>query len=704
MPADSVTEPMSEHDEASPGGLSATGALPRLFADRYRLTARRGSGVDVAIFEAVDLVTNRIVAVKVVHPDLGGDPEFAGKFFSTMAAAAGVRHPNLAEVIEYGRASWAGRSVFFVVGEHLTGGSLRDLHDRGRRLTQSQAVMVGLDMCRGLDMAHQAGLVHGDLRPSSVVFGDDGKLRITDLGLASLVAGPLWRAPGGIGADRARYASPEQASGQPAGQKSDVYATTLCLIESLTGDVPFVGESTVATLSNRVDKLMPVSADLGPLAAVLERAGRPDPADRSTVAEFGKSLVQAAEKLPRPTPIALVGVGLFAEAEPAPALEVAPPAEPTPELAVAAEAVAADTVDESPDLTLQPPAPGTMVHPTAPVYDEASASAPAATALVEPSREHTPRRWPMLAAIAAALVAVAVALFVFLGGTSSHVVPPMAGLDRAAALNMVSQYQWSITDRNEASDSVPVGVVIRSDPEAGVKLDEGKVLTLVISAGPAPRVLPELSGLTVDDATAKLKAAGLVLQLGEQSFDETIPADTVISWQVPGQPGLVAGNDVVMGTVVEVKVSAGPEPRTVPSLAGRTLAEATATLQNLGLVIAQADDVFSSKVPVGSVVAQDPAADTKLDRGGTVTVAVSKGPDLVAVPALAALTVQQASDALAAAGLKLGKVKGDQAGVVVLSEANGQVLVAGAQLERGTAVDVTFMVPAASTVPATSKP
>ena len=704
MPADSVTESMSEHDEASPGGLSATGALPRLFADRYRLTARRGSGVDVAIFEAVDLVTNRIVAVKVVHPDLGGDPEFAGKFFSTMAAAAGVRHPNLAEVIEYGRASWAGRSVFFVVGEHLTGGSLRDLHDRGRRLTQSQAVMVGLDMCRGLDMAHQAGLVHGDLRPSSVVFGDDGKLRITDLGLASLVAGPLWRAPGGIGADRARYASPEQASGQPAGQKSDVYATTLCLIESLTGDVPFVGESTVATLSNRVDKLMPVSADLGPLAAVLERAGRPDPADRSTVAEFGKSLVQAAEKLPRPTPIALVGDGLFAEAEPAPALEVAPPAEPTPELAGAAEAVATDTVDESPDLTLQPPAPGTMVHPTAPVYDEASASVPAATALVEPSRENTPRRWPMLAAIAAALVAVAVALFVFLGGTSSHVVPPMAGLDRAAALNMVSQYQWSITDRNEASDSVPVGVVIRSDPEAGVKLDEGKVLTLVISAGPAPRVLPELSGLTVDDATAKLKAAGLVLQLGEQSFDETIPADTVISWQVPGQPGLVAGNNVVMGTVVEVKVSAGPEPRTVPSLVGRTLAEATATLQNLGLVIARADDVFSSKVPVGSVVAQDPAADTKLDRGGTVTVAVSKGPDLVAVPALAALTVQQASDALAAAGLKLGKVKGDQAGVVVLSEANGQVLVAGAQLERGTAVDVTFMVPAASTVPATSKP
>ena len=701
MPADSVTEPMSEHDEASPGGLSATGALPRLFADRYRLTARRGSGVDVAIFEAVDLVTNRIVAVKVVHPDIGGDPEFAGKFFSTMAAAAGVRHPNLSEVIEYGRASWAGRSVFFVVGEHLTGGSLRDLHDRGRRLTQSQAVMVGLDMCRGLDMAHQAGLVHGDLRPSSVVFGDDGKLRITDLGLASLVADELWRAPDGIGSDRARYASPEQASGQPAEQKSDVYATTLCLIESLTGEVPFVGESTVATLSNRVDKLMPVSADLGPLAAVLERAGRPDPADRSTVAEFGKSLVQAAERLPRPTPIALVGTGLFAEAEPAPMVEVAPPAEPTPELEVAAEVVVADNVAPTADLTLQPPVAGTMVDPMSPM-DEAPG--PAATAPGEPSRGTSRRRWPMFAAIAAALLAVAVALFVFLGGTSSHVVPPLAGLDRAAALNMVSQYQWSITDRNEASDSVPVGVVIRSEPEAGVKLDEGKVLTLVISAGPAPRVLPELSGLTVDDATQKLKAAGLVLQLGEQSFDETIPADTVISWQVPGQPGLVAGNNVVMGTVVEVKVSAGPEPRTVPSLAGRTLADATATLQNLGLVIAQADDVFSSKFPVGSVVTQDPAADAKLDRGGTVTVAVSKGPDLVAVPPLAALTVQQASDALSAAGLKLGKVKGDQAGVVVLSEANGQVLVAGAQLERGTAVDVTFAVPATSTVPATSKP
>jgi serine/threonine-protein kinase len=169
--------------------------------------------------------------------------------------------------------------------------------------------MVGLEACRGLDAAHRAGLVHGGIRPNALVFGDDGRLRIAELGLASLVDDTWWdssSAPQDVDIDRAKYASPEQARGEAPGVKSDVYALDLCLLESVTGQLPFVAESAVATLSARVDRLLPVSADLGPLAAVLERAGRPDPDDRSSAAEFGRALHQAAEKLPRPAPLALL--------------------------------------------------------------------------------------------------------------------------------------------------------------------------------------------------------------------------------------------------------------------------------------------------------------------------------------------------------------------------------------------------------------
>ena len=156
-----------------------------------------------------------------------------------------------------------------------SGGSLRDLFDRGRYLDPSQALVVGLEACRGLDFAHRKGLVHTELTPSKLVFGDDRRLRIVDFGLARLLGDrrlDASRRPSPTHV--ARYSSPEQALGQPIDGKTDVYSLALILVEAVTGTVPFAARSTVATLSARVGRLMPVSADLGPLA-VGARAGRP---------------------------------------------------------------------------------------------------------------------------------------------------------------------------------------------------------------------------------------------------------------------------------------------------------------------------------------------------------------------------------------------------------------------------------------------
>ena len=200
----------------------------------------------------------------------------------------------------------------FLVTEFLSGGSLRSMLDRNRLLSPSQALLVGLDAARGLDYAHRRGFVHRDIKPANLLFDDDGRLRIADFGLARALAEAAWTEPAGVVLGTARYASPEQAKGLAVDGKSDVYSLALVLVESVTGSVPFAADTTVATLMNRIDKLLPVSADLGPLAAVVERAGRPEPAERYSAAELGRALIQTAERLPRPAPLPLVPVVVLA--------------------------------------------------------------------------------------------------------------------------------------------------------------------------------------------------------------------------------------------------------------------------------------------------------------------------------------------------------------------------------------------------------
>ena len=162
-----------------------------------------------------------------------------------------------------------------------------------------------------------------------------------------------------------------------------------------------------------------------------------------------------------------------------------------------------------------------------------------------------------------------------------------------------------------------------------------------------------------------------------------MPAGTIVSWSVPSQPGLVAGDTVVPGTIVQVVVSIGAAPRTLPDFTGYSLADTRTALESAGLVLAQLPDEFSATVPVGMVVRQEPAVGQQVPAGGTVSVALSKGPDLVAVPPLADLTVAQAQAALSTAGLVLGTITGDPTGFAVLAEVDGQSIGAGAQLPAG---------------------
>ena len=275
-----------------------TDQIGRVLSGRYRLIAPIGTGASAQVFLADDVRLRRRVAVKVLHAALAEDDAFLRRFRAEAQAAAALNHPNIVAVYDWGDDDGAP----YIVTEYLSGGSLRALLDRGVRLTPSQALVVGLEATRALDYAHRRGFVHRDIKPANLLFGEDGRLRIADFGLARALAEAAWTEPQGAVLGTARYSSPEQAQGQPVDGKADVYSLGLLLIECVTGTVPFAADTTIATLMARVGKPVEVPEALGPLRKALERAGHPDAADRPDAGELGIALMATAEDLPRPDP------------------------------------------------------------------------------------------------------------------------------------------------------------------------------------------------------------------------------------------------------------------------------------------------------------------------------------------------------------------------------------------------------------------
>src|SRR3954468_21759759 len=213
----------------------------RVLGGRYRLIAPVGTGASATVFVADDVQLQRRVGVKILHPSLADDPAFLKRFRAEAQAAAALSHPNVMAVYDWGEEGMTP----YLVTEFLGGGSLRAMLDRSRLLSPSQALLVGLETARGLDYAHRRGFVHRDIKPANLLFGEDGRLRIADFGLARALAEAAWTEPQGAVLGIARYASPEQAQGETVDGRADVYSLGLVLIECVTGSVPFAADTTI---------------------------------------------------------------------------------------------------------------------------------------------------------------------------------------------------------------------------------------------------------------------------------------------------------------------------------------------------------------------------------------------------------------------------------------------------------------------------
>src|SRR5580765_2909609 len=221
----------------------------RVLGGRYRLVTPIGTGASAAVFAAEDVSLRRRVAVKVLHPALADDSAFLRRFRAEAQAVAALEHTNIVSVYDWGE---DGGTPYLVL-QLMSGGSLRNMLDAGHRLTPSQALIVGLETAHALDYAHRRGLVHRDIKPANLLFHADGRVCVADFGVARALAEAAWTEPSGAVLGTARYASPEQVQGASVDGKTDVYALALVLVESVTGQVPFAADTTIATLMARLN-------------------------------------------------------------------------------------------------------------------------------------------------------------------------------------------------------------------------------------------------------------------------------------------------------------------------------------------------------------------------------------------------------------------------------------------------------------------
>jgi len=626
---------------------SLTDSIGRVLGDRYRLVTPVGTGASAHVYLADDVSLKRQVAIKVLHPALAGDLAFLKRFRAEARAVAALNHPNVLRVYDWGEQD----GEPYLVLEYLAGGSLRQIYDTGRLLTPEQAVRIGIEACAGLDYAHRRGLIHRDIKPANILFDADGRLRIADFGLARALAEAAWTEPDGAILGTARYAAPEQVEGCVLDGKADVYGLALVLYEGVTGESPFIGDTTIATLMARLGALLPEHEALGPLGDVLVWAAAPDPTERYDAAQFGAKLAELAATLPEAAPLGLV----------------------TPERAgqdpfLMAAAVGLTGVTERPERPRVPTAAeaGTVAdltelgHPGSARASDSKVSATDADTDTEAGRRPR-RRWPLVVALCVLLAGLvgggtawAVHAKVF---TPSSPVPVLVGrtLPAAASAAKAAHLEVRVSSRI-SSITVPTGVIISQQPNARsgdkvVSVKQGSTISVVVSTGLPLVAVPNVANFSnCHDAVAALAAVHLV--------GVCPPAAAVYSSNV-NSGGVVSTEPAASapyGSTVTVVTSKGHAPVAVPPVSGpgTTYTSAAAALTAAGLGPVQAQ-IYSPTAPVGQVIATvpDPSAGP-VAFGSQVTVQVSLGPQPVTIPSLVGKAAQKAVAALTALGLLVG--------------------------------------------------
>jgi beta-lactam-binding protein with PASTA domain/predicted Ser/Thr protein kinase len=586
-----------------------------VFDGRYRIVRKLGTGGMADVYLAEDQELGRRVAIKILNDRHAADDSFVERFRREAKNAAGLSHPNIVSVYDRGTAE----GTYYIAMEYLDGRSLKELIVSRGPAPVKTSVEYARQILAAVGFAHRHGIVHRDIKPHNVLVGPEGRLKVTDFGIARSGASQMTEVGSIIGT--AQYLSPEQARGAPVDQTSDLYSVGVVLYELLTGQVPFTGDTPLEIAMKHLSEVPKPPSELRPevphdLDLVVLRSLAKDPADRyETAEEMDKDLERVLSGMPLGAETAeaatavLSGSGVIAAA-------------PTSVITRPTRAV-----------TPRPGPPGGT--PPAGYY----------------GYEGPPRRrrpiWPWILSILLLAAAGAAAWFAYtkiqdqLNSSKPVAVPSVERLRENLAVQKVSDANLDPNVIRDYDETIEKGVVISQSPNAGVRVAKNSTVDIHVSRGPPPVEVPNVIGKSRDEAVAALSDAGLKPSVHTVHSAKT--PNTVTGQDPPG------GTKVVKGSRVRVNVSSGPQPVTVPYVVGLSFDQASAQLQSAGFAVARKN--IDSDQPKDRVVDQNPTGSAAPN--STVTLSVSKGPKQSTVPDVTNQDEDSATSALEGAGFKV---------------------------------------------------
>ena len=631
---------------------SADALIGRVLDGRYRVGPKIARGGMATVYEATDLRLDRTVAVKVMHEGLADDEEFVRRFQREARSAARLSHHNVVSVFDTGD----DHGTLFLVMEYVPGLTMRDLIRKEAPMSPAKALSVIDPVLAALAAAHDAGILHRDVKPENVLLADDGRVKVADFGLSRAINSETQHtATGGVLIGTVSYLSPELVVDGKADARADVYAAGVLIYEMLTGQKPHQADSPIQVAYKHVHEDIPApSASLRRthggvippyVDALVARATSRDvalrPADARVLLHqvrrvrnaLDHGLTDDEELVSDLTPTTPVG-GVRALTGELPA-QIIEPEELSSLTDDRSDGWADDVYDQDRDAGRHEP----ILPPRRP----AEPPRPVAAARPRPRRS---RRGPVLLAVVVTLAVLAALGGWYFGIARYTATPGILNLSASAARAKLDEAGLGMkVERQAYSETVNRGFVISTDPSPGDRVLKDGTVGAVVSRGPERHEVPDVGGQSLDDAQAALDDAKLEYGDPVQRFNERIAKGRVIT--TDPKPG----TSLPRGTAVDVVLSRGPRPIDVPDYTGKPADRAAVSLDKLGFEV-DSTEVNSDTVPTGRVISQSPDSGTG-QKGDVVSLVVSKGPVMVEVPDVVRMGLAAARDRLEAAGFRV---------------------------------------------------
>ncbi|AKV55790.1 putative serine/threonine-protein kinase PknB [Bifidobacterium actinocoloniiforme DSM 22766] len=656
-------------------------ALPASLANgRYQLGQLIGRGGMAEVYTALDTRLGRTVAVKIMRSDLTNDEIFLTRFKREAHSVAQLNNPNIVSIYDSGEellVEEAGNQerVPYLVMEYVKGQTLRAIIKANGALSQRDAEQVMLGVLNALEYSHHMGIIHRDIKPGNIMISEQGVVKVMDFGIARALddsAATMTQSQGVVGT--AQYLSPEQARGENVDMRSDLYSAGCVLYEMLTGRPPFNGDSAVAIAYQHVSEVAtPPSAIVPGLPkmwdSICAKAMAKDRGNRYATASGFKNDIMTFMNGGTPVAAAFNPLADLANMKARKAAEEE-----------AATAALPPTGDETAATQAMSPL-GPANQPLAGATAQTVAQAQSRKAANAKKRKKKIIISSIAAILALALIGLGAWGFLNRDKRDETTVPTInAQMSKLLAREKVTAAGFKYEEKEDPDSAEPAGTFTHQNPKGGVQAKKGSTVTVWFSSGPQSTKIPDVKGLSQDDARDKLEKAGFKVSPSASIEDSPdVPKNQVTRTDPAG------GQSVPKGSSILIYISSGMTK--VPDVSGKTLDEAKAMLQHFNITVQKQ---HSDTVAKDSVIYTDPAANTSVAQGAMVTVNVSDG---MAVKDVNGKTLGEAKQILAGIKISVNGPSDDSAIVT------GQTPGAGSAIKKDTDTVTLTTEPGNATVP-----